>query len=70
MTARRALTLVAKAGEQARLWLDAVDITAVVVDWRIERNGDGTAGITVTLKADLEVLLEGAGVDVLVKVQD
>jgi hypothetical protein len=70
VTARRTVTLIAKEGQRPTWALDAVDITDLVLDWRIERRDDGMASITVTLSADLEVLLEGAGVDVLLKVQD
>jgi hypothetical protein len=68
VTERRPIRMVVAAGERPRWWLGDEEITDVIVDWRITRADDGLAEVQVTLAADLEMLIAGAGVDVLVKV--
>lgn len=70
MTAARTITMTAIAGQPPTWKLDDQDITTTIRDYRIVRGPDGLPQVQVTLAANLQVLLEGAGVDVLVAVDD
>lgn len=70
VTAARTITMKAKDGQPTVWMLDEHDITATIRDYRIIRGPDGKPQVEITLSASLEVLLAGAAVDVLVRVDD
>lgn len=62
--------MVAAHGQPPVWLLDEVDITATIRDFRIVRGDDGTARVELILAASLEVLMAGAAVELMVKVED